>query len=69
MNPNPYLPPQSSPEPPVLALLVGEDGGISVDFPIGVQGRIDREIVANIGAGGPAIRVHTHNGGVKVSRK
>ena len=45
------------------------NGGISVDFPIGVQGRIDREIVANIGAGGPAIRVHTHNGGVKVSRK
>ena len=45
------------------------NGGISVDFPLAVQGRIDREIVTNIGAGGPAIRVHTHNGGVKVSRK
>ena len=45
------------------------NGGISVDFPIGVQGRIDREIIANLGAGGPAIRVHTHNGGVKVTRK
>jgi uncharacterized membrane protein len=37
MNPNPYLPPQSSPEPPVLALLVGEDGGISVDFAIELE--------------------------------
>lgn len=35
MNPNPYHPPQTDPalrrEPPVLALLVGEDGGMSVD--------------------------------------
>jgi hypothetical protein len=37
MNPNPYLPPQNSPEPPVLALLVGEDGGISVDFAIELE--------------------------------
>jgi hypothetical protein len=39
MNPNPYLPPQTDPslhhEPPVLATLVGEDGGMSIDFEIG----------------------------------
>jgi Toastrack DUF4097 len=45
------------------------NGGISVDFPITMQGRIDREIVATIGAGGPVIRVHTNNGGVKVMKK
>jgi DUF4097 and DUF4098 domain-containing protein YvlB len=45
------------------------NGGISVDFPIIMQGRIDREIVTNIGAGGPVLRVHTNNGGVKVSKK
>jgi DUF4097 and DUF4098 domain-containing protein YvlB len=45
------------------------NGGISVDFPITMQGRIDREIVATIGAGGPVIRVRTNNGGVKVMKK
>jgi hypothetical protein len=45
------------------------NGGINVDFPVAVQGRIDREIVTNIGAGGPVIRVHTNNGGVRVTKK
>jgi len=45
------------------------NGGISVDFPVTMQGRIDREIVTNIGAGGPVIRVRTNNGGVKVTKK
>jgi hypothetical protein len=45
------------------------NGGISVDFPVTMQGRIDREIATNIGAGGPTIRVRTHNGGVKVMKK
>jgi Toastrack DUF4097 len=45
------------------------NGGISVDFPITLQGRIDREISTNLGAGGPLIRVRTHNGGVKVTKK
>jgi Putative adhesin len=45
------------------------NGGISTDFPITFQGRIDREIAASLGAGGPLIRVRTHNGGVKVTRK
>jgi Putative adhesin len=45
------------------------NGGISIDFPITLQGRIDREIAASLGAGGPLIRVRTHNGGVRVTRK
>jgi hypothetical protein len=45
------------------------NGGISVDFPVTIQGRIDREITTNLGAGGPLIRVRTHNGGVKVTKK
>lgn len=45
------------------------NGGINIDFPVPVQGRIDREVNTSIGAGGPLIRVRTHNGGVKVTRK
>ena len=41
------------------------NGGINVDFPVTVQGRIDRELNTTIGAGGPLIRVRTHNGGVR----
>jgi hypothetical protein len=45
------------------------NGGFNIDFPITVRGRIDREITADIGGGGPPIRVRTQNGGVKVSKK
>jgi DUF4097 and DUF4098 domain-containing protein YvlB len=45
------------------------NGGFNIDFPITVRGRIDREISADLGAGGAPIRVRTHNGGVKVSKK
>ena len=45
------------------------NGGLNVDFPVTMQGRVDREVVANIGAGGPLIRVRTHNGGVRVTSK
>jgi hypothetical protein len=45
------------------------NGGFNIDFPLTVQGRIDRQVSADIGAGGPPIRVRTHNGGVKVSKK
>jgi hypothetical protein len=38
MNPNPYEPPKTDsalrPEPPILAALVGHDGGMSIDFEI-----------------------------------
>lgn len=45
------------------------NGGISTDLPLNVQGRIDRQISASLGAGGPLIRVQTHNGGVKLEKK
>jgi hypothetical protein len=45
------------------------NGGMNVDFPITVEGRMDREIAANIGAGGPLIRVRTNNGGIRVTKK
>ena len=45
------------------------NGGFNIDFPLTVQGRIDREINAKLGSGGAPIRVRTHNGGVKVSQK
>jgi DUF4097 and DUF4098 domain-containing protein YvlB len=45
------------------------NGGMNIDFPLTVQGRIDREINANLGAGGAPIRVTTHNGGVKIAKK
>jgi hypothetical protein len=46
-----------------------ENGGFNIDFPITVQGRMDREINAVIGGGGPLIRVRTSNGGVRISRR
>jgi DUF4097 and DUF4098 domain-containing protein YvlB len=45
------------------------NGGFNIDFPVTVQGRIDRQLSADIGGGGAPIRVRTHNGGVKVSKK
>ena len=45
------------------------NGGLNIDFPLTVQGRIDREISADIGAGGPTIRVRTRNGGVRITKK
>jgi putative adhesin len=51
------------------------NGGLNVDIPITVQGQVGgrngrtREISADLGGGGPTIRVRTHNGGVKISNK
>lgn len=42
------------------------NGGMNIDFPITVQGRIDRNIHAQLGSGGPVVRVTTTNGGVRV---
>jgi DUF4097 and DUF4098 domain-containing protein YvlB len=44
------------------------NGGLTVDFPVTVQGRISRELAVNLGNGGPTIRAMTTNGGVKVRR-
>ncbi len=44
------------------------NGGFRIEFPITVQGRIDRRINAVLGDGGKKIKVHTTNGGVVVER-
>lgn len=44
------------------------NGGLDVDFPVTVTGRIGREISTTLGEGGPLIRAATTNGQVRVSR-
>jgi hypothetical protein len=44
------------------------NGGIDIDFPVMVQGRIGREFSTTLGDGGPLIRAATTNGQVRVSR-
>lgn len=44
------------------------NGGIDVDFPVRVQGRIGRRLTTTLGDGGPTIRAVTTNGGVKIQR-
>lgn len=44
------------------------NGGMEIDFPVMVQGRINRKIEATLGDGGKMIRVLTTNGGVKIQR-
>jgi len=44
------------------------NGGIDIDFPVTVQGRIGREFTTTLGGGGPLVRAETTNGHVRVSR-
>lgn len=44
------------------------NGGIDMDFPVTVRGRIGREIATTLGSGGPLVRAATTNGQVRVSR-
>jgi hypothetical protein len=44
------------------------NGGVDIDFPVTVQGKIGRRITTDLGKGGPTIRVITTNGGVDVRR-
>ena len=44
------------------------NGGMDLDFPVTVQGRITRSIRTSLGEGGPLIRVMTTNGGVALER-
>jgi DUF4097 and DUF4098 domain-containing protein YvlB len=44
------------------------NGGVDIDFPVTVQGRIGRRITAELGRGGPTVRVMTTNGGVFIRR-
>ena len=45
-----------------------EHGGISVEFPITVQGSIRNQIDTDLGQGGPTIEVKTVNGGVSLAK-
>ncbi|HEU4767123.1 MAG TPA: hypothetical protein VFS77_07100 [Pyrinomonadaceae bacterium] len=44
------------------------NGNISVDFPVTVQGQINKQLAVNLGAGGPTVKAMTTNGGVRVKR-
>lgn len=45
------------------------NGGMSVDFPITVQGFIGRRISTKLGSGGPRLRAVTTNGGVRIRER
>jgi hypothetical protein len=45
------------------------NGGMNIQFPITVQGRIDRRLTTQLGTGGPLVRVTTTNGGVTLRRR
>ena len=45
------------------------NGGIRVDFPITVQGRLNKNISADLNGGGPTIRVMTRNGSVRIEQR
>jgi DUF4097 and DUF4098 domain-containing protein YvlB len=42
------------------------NGGLEVDFPVTVQGRISRRLDVTLGRGGPTVRATTTNGGVVI---
>lgn len=44
------------------------NGGMEIDFPVMVQGRINRTLRVELGTGGPLIRARTTNGGVVIRR-
>ena len=43
-------------------------GGIDIDFPVTLQGRLGREFSTTLGDGGPLVRAETTNGGVRITR-
>jgi hypothetical protein len=45
------------------------NGGVDVDFPVTMQGRIGREISTTLGRGGALVRAVTTNGQIRVSRQ
>jgi hypothetical protein len=44
------------------------NGGVSVDFPVTVQGDINRRLAVDLGSGGKLVRATTTNGGVRLER-
>ena len=45
------------------------NGNVRIDFPIMVQGTIGKTFSTDLGSGGPTLRVHTTNGGVRITKK
>lgn len=43
------------------------NGGISIDFPVTMQGSVKNRLTTDLGSGGPTIHVQTVNGGVTIS--
>ncbi len=46
-----------------------ENGGFRTDYPLTVQGRLDRQVRATLGGGGPRLKVTTTNGGVRITQR
>ena len=44
------------------------NGGVDVDFPVTVQGKISKQIALNLGSGGATVKATTTNGGVRLKR-
>jgi hypothetical protein len=44
------------------------NGSVNVDFPITVQGRINKQVAVNLGSGGATVKAMTTNGGVHLKR-
>ena len=45
------------------------NGRLQLDFPVTVQGRLNKELSLTLGSGGPRVRAMTTNGGVRIKRK
>jgi DUF4097 and DUF4098 domain-containing protein YvlB len=45
------------------------NGGLNVDYPITLQGRIGKRLHTTLGGGGPKIRAVTYNGGVSIRQQ
>jgi DUF4097 and DUF4098 domain-containing protein YvlB len=45
------------------------NGGMKIDIPIAVQGKIERDLSIDLGSGGATVRATTTNGGVSIKRK
>jgi hypothetical protein len=42
---------------------------VRIDFPVTVQGTVGKSFSTDLGSGGAPIKVHTSNGGVKITKK
>ena len=45
-----------------------EHGGLSVDYPVTVVGKVSKQLAVTLGAGGPLVRAVTTNGGVRIQQ-